>query len=136
MEKHRNLDILGHFTKPKKDSQLTLPSWVPDRTSKSVPAHFFKRKPVDRDGEEDKGSLALAGTSRDGSRGRGRGLEICKLYNASLDIPMEFRVDKALKELFYRGFEFDVVEYASSSSETLEYRKVAQEWQNWLQEIS
>ena len=142
MEKRRDLDILGHCTKPEKDSQLTLPSWVPNWTSKSAPEHFFKRKPIVRDGDKEgeekevKGSLALASTSRDQSRSRGRGLEIGKLYNASLDIPLEFRIDEALEKLFCRGFEFDVVEYVSSSSETLEYRRVAQEWQKWLQDIS
>lgn len=136
MEKHRNLDILGHCTKPEKYSQLTLPSWVADWTSKSPREHFFNRKPIDRDGENEgedkevKGSLALADTSR------GRGLEIGRLYNASFDIPMDFRVDEALNKLFCRGFEFDVVEYVSSSGETLEFRKLGQEWQEWLQGIS
>jgi hypothetical protein len=66
-----------------------------------------------------------------------RGSEIGKLYNASKDSASDVRVAESLRKLFSRGFEFDVVDAASpSSNETYEWRTVAGAWTQWLQKMS
>jgi hypothetical protein len=100
IQKHRNLDILGHCTKPEKGSQLVLPSWVPDWTSTCAPVHFFKRRRrnlcVDTNVHEDKAGEA---SGQD---------EIANLYHTSLDRTADVQVAEATGKLFCKGFQFDV----------------------------
>jgi hypothetical protein len=111
MQKHRNLDILAHCTQREAESKLTLPSWVPDWTSNRAPVQFFKR-----------------GLTRHGD------LEhIGKLYNASLHSLAITRVDASFKRLFCTGFEYDVVDFVSpSTNEVYQTEKITIIWKEWL----
>jgi len=125
IQKHRNLDILGHCTRPEKSSQLILPSWVPDWTSTCAPVHFFKRRrrnlSVDTNAHEDKMG-EVSGQD-----------EITNLYHASSDRPAEPKVDEASSKLFCKGFQFDVVElFSPSTGEAYGCGSVARDWMTWL----
>jgi hypothetical protein len=129
IQKHRNLDILGHCTQPEKSSQLMLPSWVPDWTSTCTPVHFFKRRRrnfcVDTNAHEDKMG-EVSGQD-----------EITNLYHASLDRPADTQVNEASSKPFCKGLQFDVVElFSPSAGEAYGCGSVAKDWIKWLSHSS
>lgn len=129
IQKHRNLDILGHCTQPEKSSQLMLPSWVPDWTSTCAPVHFFKRRRrnfcVDTKAHGDKVG-EVSGQD-----------EITNLYHASLDRPADAQVNEAFSKLFCKGLQFDVVElFSPSAGEAYGCGSVAKDWIKWLSHSS
>jgi hypothetical protein len=122
IRKHQNLDILGHCTKSEGDSSFSLPSWVPDWTSKSNPVHFFKR------GQKSQGTRIYTNGPDEA--------EIGKLYNASKDPPADFHVDESSRTLFCKGISFDVVDAVSpSAGETYDCSNIAKEWVEWLKSM-
>lgn len=130
MQKHRNLDILGHCTRPEEYSQLVLPSWVPDWTSSCAPVHFFKRRRMSTSNGDD---TIAEQKANDLSVEH----QIGTLYNASMGTWGGIRVDSKLGKLLCRGFLFDVVESVSSSSnDTYDCGVIAKDWVEWLEENS
>lgn len=126
MRHHRNLDVLGHCTKPEQNSQFELPSWVPNWTSDRAPVHFFKR--------ELNVEIIVPKNNDDV-------LEIVekigKLYNASSDSEYNLRVDETLTKLFCKGFQFDVVEaVGDANNESYHADQIVETWRLWLEEIS
>jgi Heterokaryon incompatibility protein (HET) len=118
LQKHRNLDILGHCTEPEEASSLELPSWVPNWTARDAPVHFFKRRQFHDVNREDEVSIG-------------------KLYNASNKPAADIRVDERARKLFCKGFTFDSVERVSATAgAAYDSGTVAREWSRWLEDSS
>jgi hypothetical protein len=123
LQKHQNLDILGHCTAPEQDTILKLPSWVPDWTAKSVPTHFFKRR---QDHAFDGEGRRLDGT-----------VELGKLYNASAGTLVDVQHDETRRKLFCRGFTFDSVKMiCPTSGDEHEPGRMERECSRWLEDAN
>src|SRR5947207_5658418 len=54
-----------------------------------------------------------------------------------MDSSADIQVDETSKKLFCKGFQFDVVEFVSlSSNDTYDCGKVARDWIQWLNNLS
>jgi hypothetical protein len=121
IRQHRNLDILGHCTRPEMGSMENLPSWVPNWISSSSPVHFFKRGRVIRSTNQGVSS------SRE---------EIGKLYSASGDTEAQTYTEKVSKALFVKGFFFDKIQFVSATTGCTHDGSVgAKDWIEWLDSL-
>lgn len=117
MQKHKNLDILGHCTgtSRERDPAINLPSWVPDWTFANGCMPFFKRR-----------SFETPDISQWQS--------YWKLYHASGGAAAAVRYEKTKRKLFCDGLVFDQVDAISPScGRTVEDTEVVSEWRMWLE---
>ncbi|KAH6871566.1 heterokaryon incompatibility protein-domain-containing protein [Thelonectria olida] len=154
IQKHGNLDVLGHCSLlvatedesgpasvERRRESLDLPSWVPDWTVKGTPMPFFKRGVQSPPGYDRPGVIAapwcikwLAQEEEEG----GAGLEIGKLYSASGGSTAHAAsLDIEGQTLCCEGFLFDRIAHTSpSSGTTMAGTEVVAPWLEWLEALA
>lgn len=102
----RKLDFLGHCSPRDENSNLELPSWVPDWSQRKCAIHLFKR--------------GASGT----------------LYNACDTLVANFQIDEQRRSLKSIGMIYETVEHvAPSSGDTYDGSLLIIQWTEWLAKV-